>query len=390
MLAGMLCSRSIASVAMFLFGVNALRDMPLRRWFSKKWWLLGLVWVALYAASWFWSTDKGAWGALFQVKLPFLFFPLAFSFIQPWTARELRIYTLLLNGFILLGAGYSISFFVRDPQAFIHGYKYSHTLPTPAYNDHIAYSTAVAATIAWNFYAVRLWVKPLHKLLLMLAVVILTLYLHLLAAKTGLLALYVFLLCYFIYYTVVRSFKKGLLIGVLIAGCIAGAYRFIPTFHERINYMYYTWQRINEGERTGLYSDMGRVISYDIALKLVRQDPAAGVGAGDMLAEMNKGYDRWYPNVSPDQRLIPHNQFLTIALAVGIPGLLFFIWWIVAPLRRIRRTREGFFFGAMWLLLLVPLFTDPFLEVQFGVFVYLFFFLMQRSLLLQDPTQKTG
>ena len=386
MFAGFLCSRSIASVGMMLFAANAVRDINPRKWITQKWWLLGVVWVGMYLLSWFWSANKDEWYTLCQTKLPFLVLPLAFGFLKPWTKNELRVYTILLTGCMLLGACYSLSFFLRDTEGFIHGYKYSHTLPTPAYNDHISFSTAVAACIAWGCYSWRLWESRIARILLGLALAFLSYYLYLLAAKTGLLALLVFSVAIVIYYVATGHWKKGIVLLLVIAGSVYGAYRCVPTFRERIGYMSYTWLMFRQGERTGLYSDMGRIISYDIAGKLVKEHPVIGVGAGDMLDEMNNGYNRWYPQVAPQLRLIPHNQFLTVALGIGIPAMLLFTVWIVLPLRRVRRTREGAFFIATWVMLLVPLFTDPFLEVQFGVFVYLFFLLMQRSVLpLREP-----
>ena len=389
MMIGFLCARSIASIGMFLFGLNALRDIHPKKWLTQKWYLLGLLWVALFALSWFWSVDKGEWGAHFQVKLPYLFFPLAFGFLQPWTKEELRLYTIIIVGCMIAGACYSSSFFLRDSEALIAGYAFSHTLPTPAGNDHISFSTAVAATIAWCFYSWSLWRTRISKVLLIISVTLLVAYLHLLAAKTGLLALYVFLVSYFIYYFIAKSWKRGLLFGAIMFGCVIACYQCIPTFRTRINYVRYTGQLYKSGQRNGNYSDMGRLISYDIASKIIAKNPVKGVGCGDMLDEMGAGYRKWYPAVRQDQWLIPHNQFITVALAIGLPGAFIFAWWFFAPLSLVKRNREGFFFLAMWLLLLVPLFTDPFLEVQFGVFVYLFFLLMQRSLLLQEPPIET-
>ena len=66
-------------------------------------------------------------------------------------------------------------------------------------------------------------------------------------------------------------------------------------------------------------------------------------------------------------------------MAVGIPATILFILWIAAPLRLIRRNRAGVYFLLTWLMLLVPLMVDLFLEVQFGVAVYLIFLLWQRK-----------
>jgi hypothetical protein len=101
---------------------------------------------------------------------------------------------------------------------------------------------------------------------------------------------------------------------------------------------------------------------------------------------MHEGYTRWYPQVPEEQQLWPHNQWLTCAMAAGIPAVLLFTLWLVAPLRRIRWNRQGAFFLIVWLMLLVPLMVDPFLEVQIGVAVFLIFLLMQRQQICSEQS----
>lgn len=385
MLIGFLGARAIGSVAIFLFTVNALRDVPPRRWFREGWWLLGLVWIGMYAVSWFWTDNQEDWNDHIQVKIPFLLLPLAFAFLPKWGEKELRWFTVLLLGIIGGGVCFSLSFLFRDPDALIESYKYSKILRTPVYGDHITFSTAVAVCVAWCFYILPVWHSRAGKSWVIFMAVFFTLYLHILAAKTGLVGLYLFFICYLFRFLLI-NWKAGLLASLLGILGFAGIYHFVPTFRERINYTRYTYERFFDGHREGHYSDMGRIISYDLSWKLIKERPLTGVGAGDMMDEMSRKYEHYYPGIPDEQKLIPHNQFLTIALATGIPSMIAFIVWIMAPLRYVRRNREGFFFVALWLMLLVQLFTDPSLEVQFGVFVYLFFLLLQRKLLLQQVT----
>jgi O-antigen ligase len=169
---------------------------------------------------------------------------------------------------------------------------------------------------------------------------------------------------------------------LIIVFGIAAAFTFLPTLRERAGYTMVTWRSYLIGERNGIYSDMGRIISYDIAAKSIVSHPLIGVGAGDVMDEMKAGYAKWYPEVPEAAQLWPHNQFLTCALAIGIPGAILFALWIIAPLRRVKRNRAGFYFILIWLMLLVPLMVDVFLEVQFGVAVFLIFLLWQRQTLI--------
>jgi O-antigen ligase len=206
-------------------------------------------------------------------------------------------------------------------------------------------------------------------------------YLHVLAAKTGLISLYI-LLAGLAVYNIRRSPRKGVLMLLAMIVGVAAAFTFLPTLRERAGYSWVTWRSYIRGERSGIYSDMGRLFSYDIAGRSIAAHPVLGVGAGDVMEEMKEGYVKWYPQVPEAAQLWPHNQFLTCAMAVGIPAAIFFVLWITAPLRLVRRNREGFYFILVWLMLLVPLMVDVFLEVQFGVAVFLIFLLWQRQTLI--------
>jgi hypothetical protein len=56
--------------------------------------------------------------------------------------------------------------------------------------------------------------------------------------------------------------------------------------------------------------------------------------------------------------------------------MLLFAAWVFFPLVWLRRNRQGFFFFVVWLVLLLELMIEPVLEIQNGVFVYLFFLLL--------------
>jgi O-antigen ligase len=163
------------------------------------------------------------------------------------------------------------------------------------------------------------------------------------------------------------------------------AVNFIPTLKDRIGYLRWTYMMYEQGKISGDYSDMGRAISYDVAYKVLKQNSLIGVGAGDILDEMKKGYDQWYPQVKDEQRLVPHNQFLTVGVAAGVPVMCLFALWVIYPLFNIKRGKRGFFFVVIWLGVLSSLFIEPMLEVQFGVYVFLFFLLWQRHNMLFPP-----
>lgn len=377
---GLLCARSVASGAMFLFGVNALWDVHPKRWLQQRWWLVVVAWVGMYAISFFWTTDTEEWVAHLQVKLPFLLLPLAFAFLPKFSKKQTDFFTWSLGLMMFAAAIYGLWPLWHSSESLIHSYKYAHVLPTAMFNDHISFSTAVALSIAWIVYYFPFLERKSSRILMLLLALFLAVYLHILAAKTGLVAFYVLLLGIAI--TQVRkSPTKGLLILVLGIIGFTAAYTFIPTLRERIGYSKVTWLSYKSGERSGIYSDGGRLMSYKLGLKSIAAHPLLGVGAGDVLDEMKLRYREDYPEVKEAQMLWPHNVFLTSAMAVGIPGTLFLVFWIFWPLSKVRRNRVSLYFVLMLAMLLVPLMVDVSFEVQAGVGVFLLFYLWQKKAL---------
>jgi O-antigen ligase len=379
MIAGFLVSRYTLSIFTIAFGLNGLRNIHPREWFRNRWWLLGLAWVSWCALSYFWSADTVEWSSRIEVKLPVLLLPLAVSFLPPFSKQQLTVFSVITAVIFLIGAGYSSYYYFADPEYYKEAYRISKVLPTPARNEHIRFSLAIALFINWCIYLLPAITSRVWRWFMAIALVALALYLHLLAARTGLLSFYIILLLQIIYlgWQKSRKLALGLFFLIIVAGAVA--VNVVPTLKTRIGYIYYTYVIYKEGQMSGIYSDMGRYISYDVCLKQAKKHLVAGVGLGDIFDEMKAGYKIWYPDVEENRMLLPHNQFLVILLGCGIPGLVLFMLWIFYPLRHVSRTREGFFFFITWFTLILSLVIEPGLEIQHGVFVFLFFLLWQQK-----------
>jgi O-antigen ligase len=390
MMTGFLINQVVLSISMILFCINALRGVHPRQWLQNKWWLLGLTWLAMIGLSYFWSENKVNWERCFQVKFPLILFPLACGFMPAFSARQLQWVTLLMGCILTCGIGYSLYFLISDPAQHIWNYKISHLLPTPCNNDHIRFSIALALFFIWCVYIWPHFRAQWLKWTIAAILAVMVIYLHILAAKSGLVALYVFLISWSLYLTIAKRKLAGVAIIVAIPLFLLLAVKFIPTFRARKDSVYYAWAMLAEGDRSGHYGDIGRLMSYKLAGETILQHPWLGVGAGDMMASMQNGYNKYYPQIEENARLLPHNQFLIVAMASGIPAMLLFVVWVFYPLTWLRRNkgadskteragRANFFFFIVWLLLLTQLLIEPVLEVQYGVFVYLFFLLWQRQ-----------
>ncbi len=379
MSAGFLASPAVLSIAMIIYGVNGLWGVHPKNWFRDKWWLLGIGWVLCYAVSFFWTDNKEYWNIGLQVKLPFLLLPLAFAYTPRFTPKQMRILTLGMGIILLAGVEYSLSFLIKDREYYLHGYKFSHILPTPARNDHVSFSLGLVMYIIWAIYSWKFLDTKLMKGFVTAIVLIIMTYLHVLAAKSGIVALYLFLVAWGIYVAFGRRKIFGIIIIVAIPSFLIFAVNYIPTFIERKGYIDYTYQMLMQGDRSGNYGDIGRLMSYKLAIGIIKDKPLTGAGSGDILDEMKKGYDTYYPQVLERDRLVPHNQFLIVGVAAGIPAIIIFTLWVFAPLTWLRRNRQSFFFFAIWMVFMLHLLIDTALEVQMGVYINVFFLLLMRK-----------
>lgn len=359
---------------MLLYGFAGIYGVRPKRWLRQGWWLAGIAWVMLFALSAYWNPGNLAWDTRVQVKLPILLLPLSATFLKPFSDKQYLWFTGVLNAAVIYGIGYSLYAFSTDPDHFIAGYQWAHVLPTVPENDHVRFSLFVALAVAWNLSQWPMFTHRWIKIGVVASCVIFIAYLHLLAARTGLLALYILLFGWIAYLLVNRKtrFVATLaLVGMPLFLSLAVAW--MPTLRTRIHYVLYAAKVYREEGLQANYSDLGRLISYDVAWRVIQQHPVGGVGPSQLLPAMRAGYRLWYPGVAWEEMLVPHNQLLLVLLCCGTPGGVLFVLWLLYPLSKVRRTREGLFFVLVWLMLMAPILVEPMLEVQFGVFTILFF-----------------
>ncbi len=100
-------------------------------------------------------------------------------------------------------------------------------------------------------------------------------------------------------------------------------------------------QRLFETDYGRAYS---RVPLMEVALNIIRHHPLLGVGLNNYRLVMDQ-YDNTIERITLHVPNPVHNMFLFVAAEVGIPGLIFFLWWHFALLKRGWRNfweKEGF------------------------------------------------
>jgi len=77
------------------------------------------------------------------------------------------------------------------------------------------------------------------------------------------------------------------------------------------------------------YSDSERLMSYDLALELIKESPITGQGIGDLKSAMKKKNIENYGE--KEKYIFPHNQYLYVLAGLGILGFIFFFGGLLGP-----------------------------------------------------------
>lgn len=388
MFVGMVFSRALLSFCMFALFATSLYGPFLKENF-KRWsghpfsWCSLAFWVS-YLVSGMWSEDKSTWLASVINKVPFAIMPFAVLAVPFHITRYRRAFIGFVYALLASIVVYSLIRYGFNRQFYLEGYHMSVSLPTTKYNDHIRFSLSLVMAIVMGAYLiVERDARPMKKIwksVLVVCSMLFLVYLHMLAAKTGIVCFYLLA----IVYSVVRLARYNKVLAFVFAMLWAGlpflAYRLVPTFRTKVDYVGYEIHSVrHSGHFDYTLSDAGRMITYYIGYDYIKKHPLLGSGAGDLMREMRKGYEGHYPDVPTEQQYGPTNQFMYTAMAIGIPLSLALLAMVSSSF--FLKSPHRIYLVMTSLAMSLSLMVEAMLELQFGVFVYLFFILFWMSAL---------
>jgi O-antigen ligase len=142
--------------------------------------------------------------------------------------------------------------------------------------------------------------------------------------------------------------------------------------HKRVYEIVYEYDEMVHGRNINGHSLSMRPYFWKAALHIIKNNFLIGVGTGDVQSEMNKAYAETNSPLSKNWYKRPHNQFLTITVALGITGLIAFFISVFMPVYRLRKHLHILFWPWFYLALSSFLLEDT-LESQAGLTFYAFF-----------------
>jgi hypothetical protein len=163
-------------------------------------------------------------------------------------------------------------------------------------------------------------------------------------------------------------------------------YQTIGSLHSRVHQVLWEIHNLQAGGDPSGHSAAQRFEFWKAATGIIKDNYLAGVGTGDLPAAFKNQYEKMDSPLSEKWRLRAHNQYLSFAVAFGIPGLLWFLATLLIPLVSGIKNRN-FLYASFAIAAMVSMITEDTLETQAGV---TFFALFNSLFLFVNPQNSAG
>lgn len=366
MFAGLIFSRALLSISMIAFVICILiLEKGYARWKEVKKdplnWLPAFL-ILPVLVSYPWSANTQDWTSSLIVKLP-LVLPLVLSLAKT-NATDWRSTSRLFSFIMLLGIVWSVyAYFSAGTDGSI--YLQGQVIAVPMYNDHVRFSWAVA--LVWLFLLDDWW-RDRTWWAGALAVLI-AIYIHWMGARTGVLYFYLVSLLFLV--AKASAHWRRILPFFLFMPLLA--WLLFPSFSNKIRYMVWDFQNYSRGNYVSGLSDQNRIRSARAAVDIFAERPFQGVGFGDVDDEKERWYDTKLPAVRNEDRVAVPGSLLWYAAGAGAGALALASYVLFLPVCRLSRNGDWFLPAGFFLMSGFQALYEPFLELQFGVFLYAFF-----------------
>jgi hypothetical protein len=152
---------------------------------------------------------------------------------------------------------------------------------------------------------------------------------------------------------------------VLLSGGSPLKFRVYEFFNGYYNY-----------KRTGNPNDNSLFLRFEFwktAVAIIARYPLFGVGTGDVNIAFKNQYEVMNSPLEERWRVRSHNQFLSVGVAFGIPGIILFAFALIFPFF-LRKRYDNVYFTTVFIVLLLSMLTEDTIETQVGASLFAFFY----------------
>ncbi|MDD4142160.1 MAG: O-antigen ligase family protein [Bacteroidales bacterium] len=157
------------------------------------------------------------------------------------------------------------------------------------------------------------------------------------------------------------------------------------SLYSRMSMLFFSYENY---KRTGNPSGstlLQRFCYWDAGFRIWKDHPVFGVGTGDVRDELDKKYATDFPRLDSIYRLNIHNQYLQIAVQLGIAGLIIFLFCIIYP-GVASKSFKDFRWRFFLILIMLSMLNEDTLGTQAGVTLFCLFYFLFLS--REETTKK--
>ncbi|SDK41799.1 O-antigen ligase [Catalinimonas alkaloidigena] len=366
---------NIALAALLISALaHALRTRP-PFWQSLReppFWAYMAIYVLLAFSMVFTAqTNVGYATGQLEMKVLFVVLPLAFALLPALTARTYQRYLLAFVAMTLLTSFFSLRDYFLHREEVLQAYGRAGIMFTVTH--HVRYSVLVCYALFCSGYLAQ-QASSLFKRIIFLAVTcFFVLFLHILAVRTGLICFYALAAWLALRQLGRQKRWVGALLLLVILGTAVVAFTRLETLQKRVEYTLYDLEQYqNDPASANNYSMARRLLAYQVAWDTFRANPLFGVGEGNVQAALQERYRQEHTYITPDNYLMPHNEFLRFMAAEGLVGLGGFLFLFYYPWLSGRRYRF-LPLSAFYLVITLSMLFEDALNTQLGLYIGLLF-----------------
>lgn len=374
---GLFSSRAMMSIGTVMLGLSAILSILAIKSIPKDpLWLLALFLTLYFTASYFYTEESNSQQFYIELGMRWAFLGIfsASLFIKRFAKRIIRILWVatIMAALVSMGTLFNYLFNYEEINELI---LKSHPIPIINGYGHISFSYLVALTIVTSigvFIKDNLnWSK--HQWLILLNGFNFIL-LHVIGARTGLMALYVTIGFITLIYMIKRRwYWQGISAIVGLALFIILAVNYITPLQNRYQNTLKDWEVIVKGGNPNWWSGAMRLESFEKGWHLFQDHIWIGVGMADLNDEMQRQYEKEGTLLIPQNRLNPHHQFLNYLISGGIPAGLSLLLLFLIGFWRSKKERQ-WILASVLILSFVAFNFEALMERQIGTCAFAFFF----------------
>ena len=383
---GLVFSPALQSIGVAMVGLSIFFSKPFK--INARQNIFPLVLISLLLVSFLsgiYADNHHEFWEKIKVKLPMVLLPIGFFSRSIFTRRQFNnILLLFILSVFLAGAITMLNYFIHfaeineqllhsKPIYILYAVEREHNNQV----NHIYYSIMLAFAIWGAFYLYREYGsgEKLKKNLILVTGLLLLVFLHVVAARTGLFGFYASALMA-MGWLIIK--EKKIILGIACALALGlvfiTAYKLLPSWQNRLTNAKEDISRMSDGKDINHYSMSMRKEALKTAWEVYKKHPVLGVGAGDLPDEMEKQYTSDNSILIKENRKLPHNQFLQELVTTGPIGLFVLLLVFILPFTNGGAWRNLLFLSFI-VICLVAFQVESVIERQAGVSFFCFFYL---------------